>query len=68
MTSTRYPAAAAATARRAATDGLVVIDDPESILTCSNKVYLAELLARKKILILRTLVVDRSNIEAIVSE
>ncbi|MGZ5302754.1 MAG: RimK family protein, partial [Bacteroidia bacterium] len=31
-------------ARRAAIEGLVVMDDPESILRCSNKVYLAELL------------------------
>lgn len=53
-------------ARRAANEGLVVIDDPESILTCTNKVYLAELLARKKIPIPRTLVVDRTNIEDIV--
>lgn len=55
-------------ARRAATEGMVVIDDPQSILTCSNKVYLAELLARKKIPIPRTLVVDRGNVEAIRSE
>ncbi len=32
-------------ARRAAVDGLVVIDDPVSILRCTNKVFLAELLA-----------------------
>ena len=31
-------------ARRAAAEGLVVIDDPESIVRCTNKVYLAELL------------------------
>jgi glutathione synthase/RimK-type ligase-like ATP-grasp enzyme len=50
-------------ARYAASEGLAVIDDPESILTCGNKVYLAELLARKKISIPRTLVVDRTNID-----
>ena len=33
-------------ARRAAAEGLVVIDDPDSILKCTNKVYLAELLTR----------------------
>ena len=32
-------------ARRAQLEGLVVIDDPDSILKCTNKVYLAELLA-----------------------
>ena len=31
-------------AQRARADGLVVIDDPDSILKCTNKVYLAELL------------------------
>ena len=36
-------------ARRAASEGLVVIDDPESIVRCTNKVYLAELLNRHKI-------------------
>jgi hypothetical protein len=36
-------------ARKAAAEGLVVIDDPESILRCSNKVYLAEVLTRHKI-------------------
>ncbi len=35
--------------RRAAAEGLVVIDDPESILRCTNKVFLAELLTRHKI-------------------
>jgi glutathione synthase/RimK-type ligase-like ATP-grasp enzyme len=29
-------------ARRAAVEGLVVIDDPQSIIRCANKVYLAE--------------------------
>lgn len=36
-------------ARRAASSGMVVIDDPMSILRCTNKVYLAELLARGKV-------------------
>lgn len=36
-------------ARRAEKQGLVVIDDPSSILRCTNKVYLAELLAAKHI-------------------
>lgn len=35
--------------RRAEREGLVVIDDPTSILRCTNKVYLAELLSRYKV-------------------
>ncbi len=49
-------------ARRASAEGLVVIDDPESILKCSNKVYLAELLARHGVPQPRTLMVHRDNI------
>ncbi len=52
-------------ARRGTRDGLVVIDDPESILKCTNKAYLAELLARKKVPIPHTLIVHRDNIDAI---
>ena len=52
-------------ARRAAIEGLVVVDDPESILKCSNKVYLAELLTRHKIRIPRTIIVHKDNIDAI---
>jgi glutathione synthase/RimK-type ligase-like ATP-grasp enzyme/ribosomal protein S18 acetylase RimI-like enzyme len=36
-------------ARHAYTEGLVVIDDPWSILRCSNKIYLQERLARGRI-------------------
>ena len=35
--------------RRAATEGLIVIDDPISILRCTNKVFLAELFERHAI-------------------
>ena len=48
-------------ARRAETEGLVVIDDPRSIVRCTNKVYLAELLARNRVPIPRTLVVHNEN-------
>jgi glutathione synthase/RimK-type ligase-like ATP-grasp enzyme len=41
-------------ARRAENDGLVVIDDPDSIMKCTNKIYLAELLSANKIPIPRT--------------
>jgi glutathione synthase/RimK-type ligase-like ATP-grasp enzyme len=48
--------------RRAASAGLTVIDDPDSILRCNNKVYLAELLPRHGIPMPRTLIVDRDNV------
>ena len=48
-------------ARRAEVEGLVVVDDPESILKCTNKVFLAELLERHKVATPRTLVVHRGN-------
>ena len=52
-------------ARRAAQEGLVVIDDPQSIVRCTNKVYLAELLTRHKLPTPKTLVVNRENREAV---
>lgn len=52
--------------RRAAAEGLVVIDDPDSILRCNNKVYLAELLTRHRIPIPKTLLVHRDNVRQIV--
>ncbi len=52
-------------ARRAAGEGLVVIDDPQSIVRCTNKVYLAELLARHKVSTPKTLIVHRDNIDEI---
>ena len=48
-------------AQKAAAEGLVVVDDPESILKCTNKVFLAELLERNKVLIPRTVIVHRDN-------
>jgi glutathione synthase/RimK-type ligase-like ATP-grasp enzyme len=55
-------------ARRAAAEGLIVIDDPDSILKCTNKVYLAELLYRHNIRTPKTLVVHKENIQRIVPE
>ena len=51
--------------RRAAAEGLVVIDDPESIVRCSNKVFLAEALEQNRIRAPRTLIVNKDNIEDI---
>jgi glutathione synthase/RimK-type ligase-like ATP-grasp enzyme len=53
--------------RRATAENLVVIDDPDSILRCNNKVYLAELLARHNIPAPRTLMVHRGNVDQIIS-
>ncbi len=36
-------------ARKAAAEGLVVVDDPESILRCTNKVYLADMFHTRKV-------------------
>lgn len=36
-------------AKKAASEGLIVMDDPESILRCTNKVYLSELLQAHQI-------------------
>ncbi|MEJ2688908.1 MAG: RimK family protein [Deltaproteobacteria bacterium] len=55
-------------ARLAHTEGLVVVDDPESILKCTNKVFLAELLERKKVPIPRSLIVHKENVNRIVPE
>jgi glutathione synthase/RimK-type ligase-like ATP-grasp enzyme len=49
-------------ARGAAAEGLVVIDDPESIMKCTNKVFLAELLQRHKISIPKTMIAHRDNL------
>ena len=49
-------------AKKADTEGMVVIDDPDSILRCTNKVYLAELLAAHKVPRPKTLVLRRENL------
>jgi len=51
---------------RAAKEGLVVIDDPDSILRCTNKVYLNELLTRYQVPIPKTLIVHRDNVNQII--
>jgi glutathione synthase/RimK-type ligase-like ATP-grasp enzyme len=49
--------------RRAFTEGLVVIDDPHSILQCTNKVYLAEVLNKAKVPSPKTVIVHKDNRE-----
>ncbi|WP_442506981.1 RimK family protein [Novipirellula sp. SH528] len=53
-------------ARWAEREGLVVMDDPQSIIRCTNKVYLAEILDRAKIDVPKTIVVHRGNADQIV--
>lgn len=51
---------------RAEALGLAVIDDPTSILRCSNKVFLAELADQHDILVPNTMIVHRGNQEEVV--
>jgi glutathione synthase/RimK-type ligase-like ATP-grasp enzyme len=47
---------------------MVVIDDPDSILRCTNKVYLAELLKAKKIPRPKTLILQKNNLNVLEQE
>jgi glutathione synthase/RimK-type ligase-like ATP-grasp enzyme len=53
-------------AQLARAEGIVVIDDPDSILRCTNKVFLTELLQRHRIPQPRSLVVHRRNVDEVV--
>lgn len=48
-------------ARRAEAEGMVVIDDPRSIMRCTNKVFLAETMARHRVATPKTLVLTKEN-------
>jgi glutathione synthase/RimK-type ligase-like ATP-grasp enzyme len=52
-------------AQRAAAVGLVVIDDPQSIIRCTNKVYQAELFDCYDIPHPRTLIVHQENVDQV---
>jgi glutathione synthase/RimK-type ligase-like ATP-grasp enzyme len=47
--------------KKAQSLGLAVIDDPDSILKCTNKVYLSELLIANKILTPKSYVISKEN-------
>lgn len=47
--------------KKAASEGMVVIDDPNSIVRCTNKVYLAELLAVHNIPAPKTVIIQKQN-------
>jgi glutathione synthase/RimK-type ligase-like ATP-grasp enzyme len=55
-------------ARRAAELGLPVIDDPDSIVRCNNKVFLHELLSRHDLPTPRTVMVHRDNLGEVIPE
>jgi glutathione synthase/RimK-type ligase-like ATP-grasp enzyme len=55
-------------AKKAIHEGMPVIDDPVSILRCTNKVYLAELLQANKLPAPRTLIIDRGNLPRVEEE
>lgn len=48
--------------------GLIVIDDPNSILKCSNKVFLTELLIKNKIRIPNTFIIFKNNYKKILEK
>lgn len=57
--------------RKAAIEGMVVIDDPISIMRCGNKVYMADLFARHKIATPKTRILmkpDRAELEQAAAE
>ncbi|MAL98499.1 MAG: RimK family alpha-L-glutamate ligase [Alteromonadaceae bacterium] len=51
-------------ARKAEAEGMVVIDDPVSILRCTNKVFLADLLKNNKVPTPGTLILSRDQEDA----
>jgi glutathione synthase/RimK-type ligase-like ATP-grasp enzyme len=52
--------------RKADSLGMPVVDDPESVLKCGNKVFMQELMNRHRIATPRTLVVHRGNVDEVV--
>jgi len=52
-------------ARRGAREGLVVVDDPLSILRAANKVFLAQLMERHRIPQPKTLLIHSRNVAAV---
>ena len=55
-------------ARKAQNEGMIVIDDPNSIRLCTNKVFLAEILQRNKIATPKTLILLKDDIEYLESQ
>lgn len=55
-------------ARRAEAEGLVVMDDPQSILRCCNKICLFELLRKNHVNTPRTQVFDKEQMETLLQQ
>lgn len=55
-------------ARKAEAEGIVVIDDSQSILRCTNKVFLAEILDRYKVPTPKTRILHKDNLQEIIQE
>ncbi|MEQ8390208.1 MAG: GNAT family N-acetyltransferase [Thalassospira sp.] len=55
-------------AKRAVKEGIPVIDDPDSMLRCTNKVYLAELLRTHRIPAPRSAIFDKRRISEIAKQ
>lgn len=51
-------------AKKAESEGMVVMDDPTSIMRCTNKVYLAELLRNNNIATPKTIIIGKNDLEA----
>jgi glutathione synthase/RimK-type ligase-like ATP-grasp enzyme len=55
-------------AKKAEAEGMPVIDDSQSIMRCTNKIYLAELLKTNGIPAPKTLILDRNEIDRVAPE
>lgn len=53
-------------ARQAASAGMVVIDDPDSILRCTNKAFLAEMFLRHGVPTPRTMLIHAGNVADVI--
>ncbi len=51
-------------AKKAESEGMVVMDDPTSIMRCTNKVYLAELLRNNNIAAPKSIIIGKNDIDA----
>lgn len=51
-------------AKKAESEGMVVMDDPASIMRCTNKVYLAELLRNNNIATPRSVIIGKKDLDA----
>ncbi|HET7923183.1 MAG TPA: RimK family protein [Gammaproteobacteria bacterium] len=52
-------------ARKAENEGMVVMDDPNSILNCTNKIYLAELLRSHRVPRPHTVIVSEDTLDSL---